>query len=78
MSRRRRKKKKGTGMVLFLSVVILAGGVTLFSLTNETFAAKLKSMTTDKVKEQEIRRRRIRQRRSLRVLTKRTGRKQKR
>ena len=51
MSRRRRKKKKGTGMVLFLSVVILAGGVTLFSLTNETFAAKLKSMTTDKVKE---------------------------
>lgn len=51
MSRRRRKKKKGTGTILFLSVVILAGGITLFGLTNETFAGKLKSVTTDKVKD---------------------------
>ena len=51
MSRRRRKKKKGTGTILFLSVVILAGGITLFGLTNETFAGKLKSVTTDKAKE---------------------------
>ena len=51
MSRRRRKKKKGTGTIFFLMLLIVAGSVVLFGLTNEAFADKLKSVTTDRVKE---------------------------
>ena len=49
MSRRRRKKKKGTGTIFVLSILIVAGSMVLLGLTNETFAAKLKGLTTDKV-----------------------------
>ena len=51
MSRRRRKKKKGAGTIFFLMLLIAAGSVVLFGLTNEAFADKLKSVTTDRVKE---------------------------
>lgn len=48
--RRRRRKKTGAGTIFWLSLLIVAGCVVLFGLTNEGFAEKLKGLTTDKVK----------------------------
>lgn len=49
-SRKRRKRKTGAGTVFFLSLLIVAGCIVLFYLTNESFAEKLKGMTTEKLK----------------------------